>query len=289
MIELPIPHAAALRYRFPVSDFVQEHSLAHLSAAETRLSVALAQPKRIALGCIVALTALGWLVLGLMSAGPAGGSWSIEALCRLYPATGFGELALAVPMWAAMTLAMMLPTAGPMILTYAEIADTAARKLEPVVSPLVLTAGYVAVWLGFALAAAALQWMLARAGQLDNGSVGTLVGGTIFLGAGLYQFSALKQACLKLCQRPFPFFFANWTTERAGVLRLGLRQGMTCLGCCWAMMCLMFSVGTMNVIWMAVLGVLMTVEKLCATARFSEALGLGFVAVGFGMIVMSVM
>ena len=72
-----------------------------------------------------------------------------------------------------MTLAMMLPTAGPMILTYAEIADTAARKREPVVSPLVLTAGYVAVWLGFALVAASLQFALARAGLLDGGSVGT--------------------------------------------------------------------------------------------------------------------
>ena len=71
-----------------------------------------------------------------------------------------------------MTLAMMLPTAGPMILTYAEIADTAARKREPVVSPLVLTAGYVAVWLGVALAAASLQLALARAGLLDGGSVG---------------------------------------------------------------------------------------------------------------------
>ncbi len=271
-----------------MSDFVHQHSLDPQPAAETRLEAVLAQPKRIALGCIVALTALGWLALGLMAAGPAGGSWSFQALCRMYPASGFGELALAVPMWAAMTLAMMLPTAGPMILTYAEIADTAARKREPVVSPLVLTSGYVAVWLGFAVAVAALQWLLARVGLLDDGSVGMLVGGTIFLGAGLYQFSALKQACLTLCQRPFPFFFANWTAERGGVLRLGLRQGMTCLGCCWAMMLLMFAVGAMNVIWMAVLGVLMTIEKLSTTARFSEALGLIFVAVGFGMIVVSV-
>ena len=98
-----------------------------------------------------------------------------------------------------------------------------------------------------------------------------LFGGAIFLGAGLYQFSALKQACLTLCQRPFPFFFANWTTERSGVFRLGLRQGMLCLGCCWAMMLVMFAVGAMNVVWMAALGVLMTIEKLSTTARFSEA------------------
>ena len=84
-------------------------------------------------------------------------------------------------MWAAMTLAMMLPTAGPMVLTYAEIADTAARKGEPVVSPLVLTAGYVAVWLGFALAASVLQWALARAGLMTGGSVGRPLGGAIFI------------------------------------------------------------------------------------------------------------
>jgi predicted metal-binding membrane protein len=97
-------------------------------------------------------------------------------------------------------------------------------KREPVVSPLVLTAGYVAVWLGFALAAASLQWRW-RAPGCSTAAASAPVGGTIFLGAGLYQFSALKQACLTLCQRPFPFFFSNWTTETRGVLRLGLRQG----------------------------------------------------------------
>jgi predicted metal-binding membrane protein len=72
------------------------------------------------------------------------------------------------------------------------------------------------------------------------------------------------------------------------VLRLGLQQGMLCLGCCWAMMALMFALGAMNVVWMAALGVLMTIEKLSTTARFSEAVGFVFVAVGFGMIVWSV-
>ena len=94
----------------------------------------------------------------------AGSPLNWQALCLPGVAGGWSELALTAPMWMAMTLAMMLPTAGPMILTYAEIADTAARKREPVVSPLILTAGYVAVWFGFALAAASLQFALARAG-----------------------------------------------------------------------------------------------------------------------------
>ena len=275
-----------MRYRLLVSDLAQQHSLNHLTVTEARLSAALSRPRSIAVGCVVTLTALGWLAVGLMSVrSPL--NWQVW--CQPSPTGGSAELVVAGLMWMAMTLAMMLPTAGPMILTYAEIADTAARKREPVVSPLILTAGYVAAWFGFALAAALLQWMLSRAGLLDGGNVGRLIGGTIFLGAGLYQFSAFKQACLSVCQRPFPFFFSNWTTERGGVLRLGLRQGLLCLGCCWAIMLLMFALGAMNVVWMAALGVLMTIEKLTTSARFSEAVGLGFVAVGFGMIVWSVM
>jgi predicted metal-binding membrane protein len=267
-----------------VTDFLHDHVLSALAPREARLAMTLAQPKRIALGCIVVLTAAGWLALGLMAESVP---LTLQALCRPSPATDWTGLLLSAPMWSAMTLAMMLPTAGPMILTYAEIADTAARKGEHVISPLILTVGYAAVWLGFALVAASLQWALSRAGLLDGDSTGRLIGGVIFIGAGLYQFSALKRACLTLCQRPFPFFFSNWTSEAKGVLWLGFRQGIICLGCCWAMMLVMFAVGAMNVIWMAALGVLMTVEKLSTTPRFSEAVGFVFVAAGFGLVIAS--
>jgi predicted metal-binding membrane protein len=275
-----------MRYLWPVTDLADHPALAHLTAAEARLGSALARPRAIATACIVALTAFGWLALGLMAAdGPL--SW--QALCRPGAPGGIAGALLAFPMWAAMTLAMMLPTAGPTILTYAEIADTAVRKREPVVSPLVLTAGYLAVWLGFALLAAFLQQGLARTGLLDGGGNGQMTAGVIFVGAGLYQFSPLKQACLTLCRQPFPFFFANWTTERGGVLRLGVRQGLYCLGCCGALMLLMFAAGTMNVVWMAALGVAMTVEKMTSGKRVSEALGgallvagLAFVAAAIG-------
>jgi predicted metal-binding membrane protein len=274
-------------YLLAVTDYTHQDALTHLSAAETRLSEVLARPKQIAFGCIAALTGLGWLALALMMSGSFS-SWDAwQVLCQPVLAGTWGSFAVILPMWVAMTLAMMLPTAGPMILTYAEIADTAARKREPVVSPLVLTAGYVAVWLGFAFVAAALQWALARVGFLDGGNIGRLAGGSIFIAAGLYQFTALKQSCLTQCQRPFPFFFSNWTEERAGVFRLGLRQGLYCLGCCWAMMLVMFAVGTMNVVWMAALGVLMTIEKLSTTARFSRAVGAAFIAIGSVMMVWS--
>ena len=276
-------------YLLAVTDATHQDALTHLSAAATRLSEVLARPKRIALGCIVVLTALGWLALALMSSGSSPGWEAWQTLCQPLRTDGGRGFAITLLMWAAMTLAMMLPTAGPMILTYAEIADTAARKREPVVSPLVLTAGYVAVWFGFAVEASSLQWTLTRAGLLEADGVSRAVSGALFIAAGLYQFSALKQSCLSKCQQPFPFFFANWTDKGAGVFRLGLRQGLYCLGCCWAMMLVLFAVGAMNVIWMAALGVVMTIEKLSTTARWSHVVGAGFVAIGAVMVAWSLL
>lgn len=276
-----------------------DYTLAYLSPAAARLGGILARPRAIAIFCIVALTGLGWIYLGFLVGGniAAGGNFLsiFEALCR--PAAGaaflmpsaswaIADLALTFLMWAAMTLAMMLPSAGPMILTYAEIADTAARQRERVVSPFLLAAGYAAIWLGFALAASLLQAAMTRAAVIEDGMgpASALLSGVLFLGAGLYQFSAFKQACLTLCQRPFPFLFVNWTTKAAGVFRLGLRQGLHCLGCCWAMMLLMFALGVMNIAWMAALGILMTGEKLFATPRLSRLLGVVFIAIGLAFI-----
>ena len=231
----------------------------------------------------LALTALGWAVLGLMAADAD--IWI--ALCQPMGAGGGLELVLVFAMWVAMTLAMMLPTAAPMILTYAEIADTAASKDEPAASPFAAHRRlYVAVWFGFAFVATALQFALTQFALLDAGRASPWLAAAIFLGAGLYQFSKLKHACLTQCQRPFPFFFTNWTAEPRGVFMLGLRQGLACLGCCWAMMLVMFAAGAMNVVWMAALGVLMTVEKMTTTARFSHAAGIAFVAIGLGIVAM---
>jgi len=267
-----------------VTDFIHQDALAHLSRAETRLASVLARPRTIAVACVLALTAAGWLALGLFASNAE--IW--DALCRAGTPGEWGGFTLVLSMWVAMVLAMMLPTAGPMILTYAEIADTAAHKGEHVVSPLVLAAGYVAVWLGFALFAAALQIALTRVGLLDSGKAGSALAGAIFLIAGGYQFSTLKHACLSKCQRPFPFLFSNWTEEKRGVFKLGVRQGLYCLGCCWAMMAVMFAVGAMNIVWMAALGIVMTVEKMTSTPRFSRVLGVAFVMIGLALIASSV-
>jgi predicted metal-binding membrane protein len=204
--------------------------------------------------------------------------------------SGVSGFVLVALMWAAMALAMMLPSAGPMILTYAEIAETAARKGERIVSPLVVAAGYAAVWLGFALAASLAQFAFTRLALLDAGmaSASALFSGAIFIAAGVYQFSALKHACLTQCQRPFPFFFARWETRAPGVFRLGLEQGIFCLGCCWAMMLVMFAVGVMNVVWMAALGIVMTIEKMLTGRRYTHAVGVIMIAIGVIVVTTSI-
>ena len=278
--------------------------LTYLPPAASRLGAIFARPKWLAVACIMALTGLGWLYLGLLVAGMAGPAGSLGpgmAMLDLLPRTitllctptfglalmpdgvwGLTGFALVALMWAAMTLAMMLPSGAPMILTYAEIADAAARKAEPVVSPFVLAAGYTAVWFGFSAVAALAQYALTRLALLDAGmaSVSGLFSGAILIGAGVYQFSALKHACLNQCRSPFPFFFTNWATTPRGVFRLGVKQGLFCLGCCWAMMAVMFSVGIMNVVWMAVLGIVMTIEKIGTGKRFTYAIGIVSIAAG---------
>jgi predicted metal-binding membrane protein len=246
-----------------------------------------AHPRFVGALAIVVLAAAGGIYLGLMAADAA----LLEALCRAdFAGTGSAaRFALVALMWGAMVFAMMVPTAGPMVLTYGEIAETAARKGEPVASPVALIAGFVVVWLGFALAAAILQALLVRAALLDpQVAAGGLLSGALFLATGAYQFSALKHACLTHCQRPFPFFFANWTESPAGVFRLGLRQGFYCVGCCWAMMLLMLAVGVMNVAWMATLGIVMAIEKFGSGLRFTRLVGAVLTAIGVVVIVWSI-
>jgi predicted metal-binding membrane protein len=251
----------------------------------TGIAALLSRPRWIALACMIGLTASGWAYLLLAAhqgvSGPAG---FVDVICRAVPVAGAGfaeTLAIVAAMWIAMTLAMMLPTAVPMILTYAEIAETASRKGERIVSPHVLIAGYLAVWFGFAAIATFAQLgAMSLAAWPGAAKVAMPAAALLFLVAGLYQFSALKQSCLHACQRPFSFFFLNWTDRPLGVLRLGLKQGVYCLGCCWAMMLLMLAAGAMNAVWMALLGLFMLIEKMTASAYVSRAIGVAFTAAG---------
>lgn len=265
------------------------HRLEHLPFGTSPLAALLGRPKLVAAACIVMLTVLGWLYLALLATALETQNLlprAIAVLCRETPQPGAVAALVALSMWVAMILAMMLPSAAPMIVTYAEIADTAARKGERIVSPLMLAGGYVSVWIGFAVAVTFVQILLTNAAWLQAGRIvaGSPLAGVLFVVAGVYQFSALKHACLTQCRQPFPFFFAHWQTTARGVYRLGLRQGLYCLGCCWAMMLLMFAAGVMNVLWMGTLGIIMATEKMLTGRRFAHALGVILIAIGIAII-----
>ncbi|GGC68052.1 hypothetical protein GCM10011504_52520 [Siccirubricoccus deserti] len=166
-------------------------------------------------------------------------------------------------MWVLMMLAMMLPSAAPMILLHA----TLSRRRDPARGgrrALVFTLGYGAVWGSFALAATAAQWALERAGLLTPAmAVGTAaVASALFVAAGVYQFTRLKRACLEHCRSPLEFLAAHWRRDLGGAFAMGARHGGYCLGCCWAMMLLLFAGGVMDFAWIAGLALLVMAEKL---------------------------
>lgn len=291
-----------------------------LSPPEAAFAAAVAAPRRMAFMGIAALIALGWVYLLAMTtasgvtgtfaalgpgmdlfdklassigldrvafplAASSGLLHALAAICATDPASwGAVEAGLHLGMWLAMALAMMLPSAAPMLRTYSEIADTAAAKGEPIVSPLMLAAGYLAAWAAFAVAATGLHWLLGVAGLISGVSapVGAGLAAVLFAAAGIYQFLPLKAACLTKCADPFPYLFANWTERPAGVFRLGAAQGAFCVGCCWAMMLAMFAVGVMNLLWIALLAAIITAEKSVGRIWFTRAIGAGSLACAAG-------
>ncbi len=203
------------------------------------------------------------------------------SLCIVTPdAAGLARMIL---MWVLMSAAMMAPTVLPALATYEELGQTGAAT-----SMGRLLGGYMAVWLGFSVMAALAQMWLFQAGLLDPlGQSGvTWLSALLLAGAGLYQFSALKDACLDKCRSPMMFFMSHWDE---GAWRNGVRLGLVCLGCCWALMLLAFVGGVMNLAFMGLATAIMVFEKLPDLGQYiTRPLGGLLIAasalVGFGLI-----
>lgn len=192
------------------------------------------------------------------------------ALCTVTPdAAGYVRL---VAMWALMSTAMMLPTALPAFATYDDLRGAVtAGGLGP------LAIGFLAVWTAFSLLAAGLQMLLFRADLVSafGDSRSAYLNAALLLGAGLYQFSPLKGACLAKCRSPMTFFMQHWDE---GPWRMGLRLGAVCLGCCWALMLLAFVGGVMSLVFMGLATLVMTLEKLPDIGRWmSRPLGVALI------------
>ncbi|WP_319485039.1 DUF2182 domain-containing protein [uncultured Cohaesibacter sp.] len=206
-------------------------------------------------------------------------------------AWGLQDLIIVFAMWVMMAIAMMLPTAAPILKSYAAVQETKGRKTGAF-GILMLALGYLSVWVGFALLATLLQWGLTEIQTMSPvmAPASMVFSASTLLLAGIYQFTAAKQACLLRCQLPFPYFSRR--TEKgffrsfAGSYVMGLEQGLFCTGCTWALMAVMFAVGVMNVIWMAVLGLLMGIEKVVPNPWVTR--GIGIFLIIWGLLVLSI-
>lgn len=249
------------------------------------------------LAAVIGLAAAGWVFLIAAIAGggaPAGFGLGmaplaplLERVVALWPwlaaggahgplmpamsPWGIGDVLLVLAMWAAMVFAMMLPTAAATFRAYAIHGGAVS---------LAVMAGYAGVWLGFAAIGTAVQTALTYAGALmpHMAPAGTALSASILLSAGLYQFTPLKLACLVRCRNPYPTELEAPSVRTA--LAVGFEEGTACLGCCWAMMAVMFAAGLMNVVAMAFLGAMMGYEKLTRGLVFTYFVGVVLLLMG---------
>jgi predicted metal-binding membrane protein len=194
-----------------------------------------------------------------------------------------GAAATTFVMWWVMMIAMMVPSAAPVVLLFAALTRMQRERETPTVPAAIFLAGYLVAWGGFSLLATAAQWALDTSGLLSAMLLATSapLGGAILLGAGLYQFTPVKRACLRHCQNPVMFLTRHWRQGRGGALAIGVRHGAYCVGCCWLVMALLFVGGVMNVLWIAGIAVYVGLEKLLPRARWlRRAAGGGLAAWG---------
>ena len=198
------------------------------------------------------------------------------------------DAAVLCVMWSAMMAAMMIPGASPMITAFATINHRRQARAAPYVPTTAFLLGYLIVWVGFSLMATALQWLLQVLGLLTTmlQSSSYYWSAALFGAAGLYQLSPLKETCLAYCRSPDVFVLTEWRDGTLGAVLMGMRQGMFCMGCCVALMLLLFAVAVMDLRWVVALTVLVTSEKLLPGAkvwRLAIAALLVAIAIGFAI------
>jgi predicted metal-binding membrane protein len=255
------------------------------------IEAALRHDRAIVLAALGGITAVAWMYMfrearamdatgvcrcaGMAMSGTDVKPWSGAAILPLFL------------MWAEMMVAMMLPSAAPMILTFATV-NRRRRELERPFTPTGLfVSGYLIVWSVFSLLAALAQWGLHGAALLSPAmkSSSAMFGGTLLIAAGAFQWTPWKRACLNHCRSPLQFIMTDWREGPRGALTMGLRHGAYCTGCCWMLMALLFVAGVMNMVWVATIAILVLLEKVAPTWwRLRHATGVILVAWGVWVI-----
>jgi predicted metal-binding membrane protein len=263
--------------------------------SDTALEAVLRRDRAVVIVALAVITALAWADLVWLAGDMAMGGMDMTGY-RMIPA-GRGlmmpadapwrpiEFGYVFVMWIVMMIGMMMPSAAPMILIYARVGRQAATQGKPFAASGWFAGGYLAAWAVFSLVATSAQWALERAALLTPmmESASNRLGAAVLILAGVYQWAPLKDACLSHCRSPLLFIqrHGGFHREPLGALTLGFRHGIYCIGCCWALMALLFVGGVMNLFWIATLAILVLFEKVVPFGRVvARAAGLVFIAAG---------
>jgi predicted metal-binding membrane protein len=269
---------------------------------DSTLEIVLRRDRLVVAGALGVIAVLAWGYVLWLAADMDMGGMDMTGF-RMIPA-GMGimapanapwraiEFAFVFTMWAVMMVGMMAPSAAPMILMYARVGRQGRSAGKPLAATGWFATGYFLAWISFSLAATFVQWGFERAALLDSrmASASNLLGGMVLIAAGVYQWTPLKDVCLVQCRTPFQFLMRHggFRGDVPGCLLLGLRHGAYCVGCCWVLMALLFVGGVMNVLWIALLALLVLLEKLAPLGRWvARAAGVACVVAGAWMLLSS--
>ena len=232
--------------------------------------------------CIVLITALAWGYLVHLH-----GEMIANMGMSMTASWGAPDVFFTFLMWAVMMFGMMSATTAPVLFLFSgmQVRQSDGRASYAV---LLFALGYITVWVGFSVLAALAQWALHEATLLSPAMAASssLLAGAILIAAGIYQLTPAKGACLRQCQSPLGFLLSNWRGGELGALQMGLRHGLYCLGCCWALMVVLFAVGVMNLAWVAALTAFILLEKFGPAGALASRLG-GIAMIALGILIIA--
>ena len=241
-------------------------------------------------GCLAAMVVLAWWYLfHTKTSMPGMDMAGMDMPGMVMPGLqtwGAGTVLLLFVMWAVMMVAMMLPSATPMLLAFLTVNRQRQASARPYVPVSIFLFGYLAVWTVFSAVATLAEWGLHQAALLSPAMAATspALNGGLLIAAGVFQWTPLKRTCLKGCRSPLSFLMSEWREGAAGAFIMGLRHGAFCVGCCWVLMALLFVAGVMNLFWVAVIALFVMAEKILGKGELlGHIAGIALVMAGVAM------
>jgi predicted metal-binding membrane protein len=274
-----------MRRMVPMANSAYDHAA---SEASPKLPTLSRRDSIVIVACMAVATILAWLYLIHLDRQMSPATSYDQAMAAMgmssntpWTAT---DLFFTFAMWAVMMVGMMAPSATPMILLFGASEARAGKKM-PFLAAGAFALGYLAVWTLFSALAALAQWGLHQAAMLSPAMsvLSPRIGGVVLIVAGAYQLSPWKSQCLTHCRSPLSFLMTHWRPGRRGAFSIGMHHGTFCLGCCWALMAILFVVGVMNLLWVAVLTVFVLLEKVGPKGVLLARLG-GIALIAAGLV-----